>query len=92
MQRNLLTQPIHLAHILSGYYDGENSLYRDSADGHYYLIVRKSGHTPQQFNKICNIITEYAEVDHYIPAADAYFREHGDPVISGHALQALSLL
>ena len=81
---------IELAHLLKGYYEGQNTLYRDSEEGNYYLIVRKSSLTAERFNKICNIITEYAEVEEYTPAVQAYFDEHVSPVIENNALQVLS--
>jgi len=87
---NDINRVIELAHILKGYYEGQNTLYRDSEEGNYYLIVRKSSLTPERFNKVCNIITEYAEVEEYTPSVQAYFDEHVTPVIEGNALQTLS--
>lgn len=81
---------IELSHILKGYYEGQNTLYRDSEEGNYYLIVRKSSLTPERFNKVCNIITEYAEVEEYTPSVQAYFDEHVTPVIENDALQVLA--
>ncbi|MCR4891070.1 MAG: adaptor protein MecA [Lachnospiraceae bacterium] len=85
-----LENAIRLAHVLNGYYNGENSLYYDNLDNVFYLLVKKSDHTPEQFNKICNIITEYAQGVNNPPSAEAFFREHGDPIILKNALQRLS--
>ena len=87
---NDMNRIIELSHILKGYYEGQNTLYRDSEEGNYYLIVRKSSLTPERFNKVCNIITEYAEVEEYTPSVQAYFDEHVTPVIENNALQVLA--
>ena len=83
---------IRLAHALDGFYMGDSSLYKDTVDGRYYLFVKQSEHSPEDFNKVCNIITEYAYPEDYSAYADAYFDEHGVPVIMGAALRQLSEL
>ncbi|SKB54841.1 adapter protein MecA 1/2 [Lachnospiraceae bacterium] len=79
-----------LGHILDGYYNGENTLYRDPVDRRYYLIAKKSSHTPEQFNKICNIITEYAGPEKFTPSVQAWYEEHGEVIIRNDALQSLA--
>ncbi len=81
---------IDMAHILKGLYDGNNTLYRDPAEGRYYLVIRKSSLTPEVFNKVCNIITEYAFVENFSTAAQAFLNEHGEVLIPDNALQMLS--
>ena len=53
-----LREVIGSAHVLSGFYNGVNSLYKQK-DGSYVLVLSKSGHTPIEFNKVCNILSEY---------------------------------
>ncbi len=79
-----------LGHILEGFYNGENTLYRDPVDYRYYLIVKKSSHSPEQFNKVCNIITEYAGPEKFTPSVQAWFEEHGEVIIRNEALQSLA--
>lgn len=79
-----------LAHILNHYYFGENSLYKNSQTGKYYLVVSKTNHTPEEFNKICNILSEYGDQLKYSSATEAYFKEHLDSIIGKKALQVLS--
>lgn len=84
---------IDLAHKVKGLYDGENTLYRDpSAEDGYFLIIRKSSLSPEIFNKVCNIITEYATAENYTPTVQAYLDEHGEVLISGSALQNLAMV
>jgi adapter protein MecA 1/2 len=78
-----------LAHVLDGYYHGENDLYKDATRNHFLLLVHKSDHTPEEFNKVCNIISEYGRQQNYNEAIGAYFAEHGRVIRKGDALQTL---
>lgn len=81
-----------LAKVLENYYKGENTLYKDKQSQKYELILHKSSHTPEEFNKICNIIAEYASQRKYTSAMEAFFTEHGKVLIKRNALQILSSL
>lgn len=81
-----------LAHILDGFYTGRNDLYKNDEEHKYYLLVSKSKQTPEEFNKVCNILSEYATQQTYTPAAGAFFEEHYQTIIKGDALQTLAQL
>lgn len=81
-----------LAHVLAGYYQGVNDLYKIEQKNRFYLLAHKSGHTPEEFNKICNIISEYALQKNFTGAVGAYFAEHGKIILKGNALQVLASL
>ncbi len=78
-----------LARIVDGFYNGTNTLYRSDEDSLYYLIIRKAQHTPEDFNKVCNIITEYARSEDYKASDEAYLNEHCELIISNTALQQM---
>ena len=84
-----LNEVTRLAHVLKNYYDGVNSLYKNETAGRYLLLLSKSGHTPEEFNKVCNIISEYGVSEKHASASGAYLNEHCDIIISDHALQSL---
>ena len=79
------------AHILSQCYEGVNSLYNAGENG-YILVLSKSGHTPAEFNTVCNILSEYGSPSRSVPASEAYLEEHYEPVIKDSALQSLSCI
>lgn len=81
-----------LAQALDGFYHGENTVYKDSRDKKYYLFVKKSAHTPGDFNKVCNIISEYGRQVTSLPATEAFYEEHFNLLISKNALQTLASL
>jgi len=87
-----LEQLEKLAHVLGGFYSGENDIYKDESKNRFYLLVRKSNHSPEEFNKVCNIISEYASCVKYTAATEAFFKEHGKLIVKGNALQILDSL
>lgn len=81
-----------LACVLKDYYTGKNSLYKDIRAGLYMLVLSKSSHTPEEFNKICNILSEYGSAEKSASATEAYLEEHLDVILKDHALQSLALV
>ena len=79
-----------VSHQLSGYYHGSNSLFKNTANGQYLLVVSKDTHTPNEFNKVCNTLSEYGYVEKSATASLAYLEEHYDSMIKTDALKALS--
>lgn len=87
-----LSEVTRLAHTLGGFYTGSNDLYKNEAAHKYYLLVRKSSQTPEEFNKVCNILSEYAAQQTYTPATGAFMSEHYRILLKGSALQTLAQL
>lgn len=87
-----LTEITRLAHILVDFYNGENSLFKDNDKSLYYLILHKSSHTPEVFNKVCNILAEYANQGAIVPGTEAYFTEHHQILCKSRALQTFAAL
>lgn len=81
---------VEAAHVLKNYYHGENRLYKNNSRKLYYLVLSKSSHTPEEFNKICNILTEYGSNEPYKKSTESYMAEHYDLVIKKEALQKLA--
>ncbi len=73
-------------------YHGMAELFKNSADEHYYLLLGMSGHTAEDFNKLCNIASEYG---HSAPAGNAsllYYKEHFTPIADNNILDTLAKL
>ena len=86
-----LNDLLKAARILKDVYSGRNSLYHSQNPPEYFLAVHKSGHSPEEFNKICNILTEYGSRVQSNSASEAYFREHLQEVVPDRALQSLAV-
>ncbi|SDB01677.1 adaptor protein MecA [Eubacterium oxidoreducens] len=87
-----LDELVRLSRVVSNFYHGENTLYKNPVSGNYYLVVSKSDHTFDEFTKLCNILAEYGHNQKYSIATQAYFDEHFDVIIQDHALLSLSKL
>ena len=86
-----LDDVIAAARGLNGYFTGSNTLYKDPSDDIYKLVIHQSSCSPEEFNKICNILTEYGSGRAFTSSGEAYLAEHGE-IISPSALLQLSQL
>lgn len=87
-----LQEVVELAYIMLGTYNGRNTLYKNPLASTYYLVISISEHTPEEFNKICNIISEYGKVERSTYASSTYYEEHYEVIVKDHALQILSVM
>ena len=87
-----LSDVISVAKLLSKFYAGENALYKSKKSGKLILVIHKSHHTPEDFNKVCNIISEYGVAEKYTEAYASYLEENGDTIIGEHALLTLAVV
>lgn len=85
-----LDDVIRAAHVLNGFYNGTNSLYKCEDLNGYYLMVYKNSHSPEDYNKVCNILSEYSHAISYSLGHNAFLAEHGDAIIRDCALQKLA--
>ena len=81
-----------LAKLISPYFFGESTLYKDETESRYYLVIHMSDHTPEEFNRICNVVSEYGTPEHTIPAVLSYFAEHFSVILAKDAVQTLTIL
>ena len=79
-----------MAHVASSSYKGSNTLYKDEAGGNYLLLVSSSGQNAADFNRICNLISEYGKPEKAVLSAKAYLEEHYEPLIKDNAIAALA--
>ncbi len=85
-----LNQLIRVAHLSEGAYNGDNTLYKDDKTGCYLLLIKQDGHTPEEFAKVCNFLSEYGNVQRTLPSSDSYLEEHYSIIIADNALQSLA--
>ena len=79
---------IRLSKILKPKYHGQNSIYQK--DNHYYLLIQKSDHSPEEFNQICNIICEFGTRTNMNAYSESYFDEHCELILKDNALSELA--
>lgn len=78
------------AHALKNSYDSDNSLFKNTKSGKYKLLISKGTHSLADFNKVCNILSEYGTSEKYVLASKAYMEEHYDIILGKTAIQSLS--
>lgn len=83
-----LDDVIDAAHSLNSFFSGINNLYKDDISDSYQLVIHQSDHTPEEFNKVCNILSEYAAGKAFTAAGEAHLAEH-DHLITSNALTKL---
>ena len=81
-----------LSNMLDSFYQGENSLYRNPENKRYYLVIAQSGHAPEDYNRLCNILSEHGRMEHFSPAREAYMQEHFKTILKNHAIHALAVM
>lgn len=76
--------------ILKDTYNDKNSLYKDLKTDRYMLVINKIEDTTENFNKACNILSEYGKLERMLPSSEFFFKEHYESVILDNAIQSLS--
>ncbi len=85
-----LNDVTRLAHVASPSYHGSSSLYKNEATGSYLLLISSAGQSASDFNRICNLVSEYGRPAKSVISAKAYLEEHFEPLIKDNALSALA--
>ena len=83
-----LDDVIAAAHGLNGFFTGQNTLYRNTENETYLLVLHQSETSPEDFNRVCNILSEYGSSKAFTVSGEAYLKEHGK-LVSANALQPL---
>ncbi len=78
------------AAAISGEATGASSLYRDSRENCYLLLLSHTRKDAADFNRCCNVLSEYGSFVKVTASTPSYLEEHCDTVIPEKALQALS--
>ena len=83
---------LQAAQLLGGMYHGSNSLYKDTAENVYILAIMQSDHSINDFNRICNMLTEFGTLEKSSGASLAFLEEHCESLLSNDAIQQLSAI
>ena len=81
---------IYASQLLSKMYHGSNTLYKDTDADMFILALTQSDHTSKDFNRICNMLSEYGSQENSSGATLAYLEEHCDIILAADAVQQLA--
>lgn len=70
----------------------KSSLYKETSGNGYFLVLSQGRHHEKDFNKVCNMLSEYGEPAKALPAFHNFLQEHCEPIIASTALLQLSNL
>lgn len=87
-----LDNVIRACQLLTSIYSGSNTLYKDTAEDVYILALTQSEHTTADFNRICNMLSEYGSLEPGDGAILAFLEEHCDVIAAQNAVQILGSL
>lgn len=78
--------------IIDTFYKDTNSVYKNPSDRRYYLCISKNKCNSKDFNKVCNILSEYGQKESGFDNHIGFFAEHCECIIAEHALHILRRL
>lgn len=80
---------IELSHVMKEMQFGSNTLYKNKTTGEYVLVIPFKDITAMDFNKFCNVTSEFG---YYIkqPYNERHYQKHFEILIRDNALKALS--
>lgn len=78
------------AAMVAPIYTDSNSLYKSPNDNLYYLIVNNQSQDAENYQRVCNLLSEYGTKVKGNYAMPYYFAEHFKLIIKNDALQTLS--
>lgn len=78
--------------IIDTFYKDTNSVYKNPSDRRYYLCISKTKCNSKDFNKVCNILSEYGQKESGFDNHIGFFAEHCECIIAKHALHILRRL
>ena len=81
---------IQAAQLIAPMYNGRNTLYHDASNEFYILALTQSEHTNNEFNKVCNMLSEYGTMEKVSGSVLAFLEEHCSTIISTDAVEKLA--
>ena len=84
-----LNQVINAATVVGKHYHCLSSLYHEE-DNAYYLVLTQGEEDRDNFDRVCNVISEYGVPRRSTVASRTFLEEHCSTLIADHALQSLA--
>ena len=87
-----LQQTMNAASVIAGHYNGLSCLYKDERTGNYLLLLTQGQENSADFDRTCNIVSEYGAIQRTASASSTFLAEHYEALIPEGAVQALGRL
>ena len=83
---------IQASNLLIEMYEGSSTLYKDERNDLYILALTQAAHNTVDFNRICNMLSEYGSSEPGTGASLAFLEEHCEVISAHNAVQTLGNL
>ena len=84
-----LDSVIEASRLLAPFYTGANTLYKDEENNNTFILADGAD---QEFNKVCNMLSEYSSPEKGDSSVLAFLEEHCKIIVSADAIQKLSTI
>ncbi len=84
-----LQHAMDAASVIGGHYNGISRLYKDERTGSYLLLLKQGQENSADYDRSCNIVSEYGAIQRTAPAGGTFVAEHCEALISENAVQTL---
>ncbi len=78
------------ATMVAGIYNDDSVLYKNPVNNHYYLLVGCNVTDTENYQRVCNCLSEYGSKVKSNYATPFYFLEHFKIIIKEHAIETLA--
>lgn len=86
-----LSQVMEATAIIAPHYNGVSTLYKEDSTGRYLLLLVQGESEPNDFDRSCNIVSEYGEIQFSNRYKRTFLSEHYETLIQEHAVQSLGI-
>lgn len=80
------------ASMVAHFYEGDSILYKGPVNHHYYLLICSRGNQADNYQRVCNCLSEYGSQVKSNYATPFYFFEHYKVIIKENAIEKLAEL
>lgn len=76
--------------VLDKFFEGESSLYKDTENNQYIMLLERGDYDKKEFLKVCNLMLEYGSYIKTTPATVAYAKEHFKCLLDKNAVSGMA--
>ena len=88
-QMSSLQQVMNVCQLIASNYDGMSTLYKDDSEHRYFLMLTADTSLRDNFDRICNVLSEYGSLQRSSSGSESYLSEHCEALVCGDAVHAL---
>ena len=84
-----LRQAINASLVVKEHFQGLSTLYKEEFTGNYLLLLMQNNSAGDTFDRACNMLSEYGNLQRIHTGTGAFLAEHCEMLIKDHAIEAL---